>query len=159
MIEEKCYECGTVRLLKRASLFGLCRSCGRLFESRWNARWRERMDRSSTKAIREDLKNKHFMWRALAAACVAKAVKTGVLASLSSTFIACVDCGRRAVCWEHRDYGRPLHVVPCCQSCNFRRGKASTPWHYPLTKKRLSMTKQGLKSQKDRELRETKTCT
>lgn len=34
----------------------------------------------------------------------------------------CVDCGRPAECYDHRDYLRPLDVEPVCYSCNRRRG-------------------------------------
>lgn len=37
---------------------------------------------------------------------------------------ACADCGTRAECYDHRDYNRPLDVVPVCRSCNVRRGSA-----------------------------------
>lgn len=30
----------------------------------------------------------------------------------------CRLCGAPAHCWEHRDYGKPLHVYPCCRKCN-----------------------------------------
>lgn len=36
----------------------------------------------------------------------------------------CVDCGRRAVEYDHRDYNRPDDVVPVCRSCNLQRGPA-----------------------------------
>lgn len=41
-----------------------------------------------------------------------------------ATQCACADCGCNAVEYEHRDYGRPLDVVPICRSCNLRRGPA-----------------------------------
>ena len=34
----------------------------------------------------------------------------------------CVDCGRPAQCHDHRDYTKPLDVVPVCDKCNYRRG-------------------------------------
>lgn len=34
----------------------------------------------------------------------------------------CVDCGLSATCYDHRDYNKPLDVVPVCQGCNVRRG-------------------------------------
>jgi len=36
----------------------------------------------------------------------------------------CIDCGEQAKHWEHRNYCRPLLVVPVCQSCNQKRGKS-----------------------------------
>lgn len=37
---------------------------------------------------------------------------------------ACVDCGKPAQVWEHRDYNKPLDVVPVCKPCNAMRGEA-----------------------------------
>ena len=39
----------------------------------------------------------------------------------------CVDCGRTAQSYDHRDYDRPLDVVPVCRSCNLKRGPAKMP--------------------------------
>ena len=36
----------------------------------------------------------------------------------------CVDCGKQAKIYEHRDYDYPLAVVPTCHPCNIRRGSA-----------------------------------
>lgn len=36
----------------------------------------------------------------------------------------CVDCGNPAVCYDHRDYGKPLQVDPVCKKCNHHRGPA-----------------------------------
>jgi hypothetical protein len=38
---------------------------------------------------------------------------------------ACVDCGKTAQVYDHRDYGRPLDVVPVCRACNAKRGTAA----------------------------------
>lgn len=40
------------------------------------------------------------------------------------TLLRCVDCGEKAACYEHRDYNKPLDVVPVCQRCNCKRGSA-----------------------------------
>lgn len=37
----------------------------------------------------------------------------------------CVDCGKTATDYDHRDYNRPLKVVPVCRSCNYKRGGAT----------------------------------
>jgi hypothetical protein len=47
------------------------------------------------------------------------------------TVFRCVDCGKRATCWEHRDYGKPLDVEPTCHRCNLRRGPAKYPNRMP----------------------------
>lgn len=36
----------------------------------------------------------------------------------------CADCGKKAYCYEHRDYLLPLDVQPVCRACNHRRGPA-----------------------------------
>lgn len=36
----------------------------------------------------------------------------------------CVDCGGPAIEYDHRDYSKPLEVVPVCRRCNLRRGPA-----------------------------------
>ncbi len=56
----------------------------------------------------------------LAASEVCKAVRRGDL--LPVTDFSCVDCGKPAKNYEHRDYNKPLDVVPVCRSCNRFRG-------------------------------------
>ena len=53
------------------------------------------------------------------------AVKRGSLRVAKS--LTCVDCGRQARDYDHRDYSRPLDVQPVCRSCNLRRGPALIP--------------------------------
>jgi hypothetical protein len=36
----------------------------------------------------------------------------------------CSDCGKPAICYDHRDYTKPYKVVPVCTGCNIRRGPA-----------------------------------
>lgn len=55
---------------------------------------------------------------------VSLAVQRGDLVNLKTNHVACVDCGARANAYDHRDYNKPLEVVPVCGSCNFRRGHA-----------------------------------
>lgn len=52
-----------------------------------------------------------------------RAVRRGVLPRLDGS-VPCVDCGRPARCYEHRDYSKPLEVEPVCHRCNLRRGRA-----------------------------------
>jgi len=54
---------------------------------------------------------------------VRKAVASGALPKLDGS-IPCVDCGKPARNYDHRDYRRPLHVEPVCVSCNKQRGTA-----------------------------------
>ena len=56
---------------------------------------------------------------------VQSAIRRGLLPRLSYRFdagIPCVDCGKPAQQWDHRDYSKPLAVEACCASCNQRRG-------------------------------------
>ena len=53
---------------------------------------------------------------------VKKAVKNGDLPPVSE--LKCVDCGKPAKHYDHRDYGKPLEVEPVCVSCNCKRGPA-----------------------------------
>lgn len=51
---------------------------------------------------------------------VKKAIKEGKLKRAARH--KCVDCGKQAECYDHRDYDKPLDVVPVCFSCNVLRG-------------------------------------
>lgn len=60
--------------------------------------------------------------RLIAARAVAQARAAGEL--LPASAFKCVDCGRSANCYDHRDYNRPLIVDPVCKGCNIKRGPA-----------------------------------
>jgi uncharacterized OB-fold protein len=60
--------------------------------------------------------------KALAGNRILNEKKCGRLAHPSTQ--ECVDCGRTAECYDHRDYGRPLDVEPVCRACNVIRGPA-----------------------------------
>lgn len=45
---------------------------------------------------------------------------------------SCVDCGKPALCLDHRNYLAPLEVEPVCRSCNFKRPPAI--WKSPMTR-------------------------
>lgn len=51
---------------------------------------------------------------------VAKAIRNGSLPRLDEA--VCVDCAAKATVYDHRDYEKPLEVVPVCVRCNLRRG-------------------------------------
>lgn len=36
--------------------------------------------------------------------------------------LLCVDCGKKAHDWDHRDYNKPLDLEPVCAKCNQARG-------------------------------------
>jgi hypothetical protein len=61
--------------------------------------------------------------RGPAHAAVMAAVQLGQLPRLDGA-VSCVDCGQPAHVYDHREYAKPLDVVPVCRSCNFRRGPA-----------------------------------
>ena len=52
------------------------------------------------------------------------AIKIGKLKSLKTNIVPCAYCGYRATLYEHRDYNKPLDVLPCCRKCNAQLGKA-----------------------------------
>lgn len=57
-----------------------------------------------------------------AGSAVSAAVGKGFLSPASDH--ACVDCGRPAKEYDHRDYLKPLKVEPVCRTCNKKRGYA-----------------------------------
>ena len=68
---------------------------------------------------RESLMGKR---RSKSALWVSKAIKLGIIHHHS--FCACVDCGRPAECYDHRDYTMPHIIVPVCARCDSKRGEA-----------------------------------
>lgn len=54
---------------------------------------------------------------------VQSAINRGEIIDLKTQSVACVDCGVRAQCYDHRDYLKPLQVDPVCFSCNKLRGE------------------------------------
>jgi hypothetical protein len=54
---------------------------------------------------------------------VALAIRSGLMKKPSEH--SCVDCGEQAQVYDHREYAKPLDVVPVCKKCNIRRGHAS----------------------------------
>lgn len=70
-------------------------------------------------------------WQQRAMSIVRHAKNTGLLPVLDGS-IRCSDCANRAVCYDHRDYGKPLDVAPVCRLCNIRRGTAQWPIATPV---------------------------
>lgn len=56
----------------------------------------------------------------IAYALMNRAIAYGFL--LPASEYDCVDCGEKADCYDHRDYNKPLDVVPVCVRCNNLRG-------------------------------------
>lgn len=52
---------------------------------------------------------------------VTAAIYHGDLPRLDGS-VACVDCGRAAEEYDHRDYKKPMEVEPVCKACNAARG-------------------------------------
>lgn len=59
---------------------------------------------------------------------VTRAVRNGMPKAAALT---CIDCGQPASVYEHRDYTKPLDVVPACRACNTRRGSAFNSFYRP----------------------------
>lgn len=66
--------------------------------------------------------NEHGKEGVRAIADVARAVRHGLLPRPATQ--PCADCSRPAHDYDHRDYLKPLAVVPVCRSCNQKRGPA-----------------------------------
>src|SRR5688500_869090 len=66
----------------------------------------------------------HYSLVAKAASAVKKAILKGILPKITHE-TKCVDCGKKARDYEHRDYSKPLLVEPVCRSCNIKRGPAT----------------------------------
>lgn len=69
---------------------------------------------------KRSINGKH--WQKTAHKIVSIAVKSGILQPAQK--YKCVDCGKDAFVYEHRDYQKPLDVEPVCVSCNSKRGSA-----------------------------------
>lgn len=101
-----------------------CSGCGALLRQWVTPDGKKRR----TRAHCDDCSRLHCLWldvlngRRLATAAVSKAKEEGLLPRPET--LACVDCGKQAAQYDHRDYGQPLNVDPVCRSCNNVRGHA-----------------------------------
>ena len=76
--------------------------------------------------------NRYSKLRKKASYEVFKAIKSGELPRLSlNNKIKCVDCGEPATVYDHRDYAKPLDVVPVCKKCNATRGSGENSFKTP----------------------------
>lgn len=100
--------------LERVGRRRACRLCKKTYAKKYRSQGKNKeADR------RYYLKTKTWhLWSAKAAILVE--VRSGRMPRPQT--LLCVDCGVRAEEYDHRDYLRPLDVVPVCQSCNKRRG-------------------------------------
>jgi hypothetical protein len=69
------------------------------------------------------LKQEAQRLRNVARGVICYAMQKGRLLDLSKANVQCVDCGKRALVWDHRDYTKPMLVDPVCYSCNGLRGQ------------------------------------
>lgn len=88
-----------------------CPGCGRL------------MDRSDSRATvcMSCMRLRGYM----STACtllVKAAIELGQLRHIDGQ--SCVDCGKPAFCYDHRNYYEPLKVEPICRACNRKRPSA-----------------------------------
>ena len=75
---------------------------------------------------------------------VSRAISNGILKHPSK--LKCVDCGKKAQCYDHRDYAKPLDVVPVCSPCNVKRGTAIGFGSLGITRQRVKQIyDQGVK--------------
>lgn len=104
--------------IERPGPSGKCRLCLTEHARRYRAdgRYKKRV----AKEYLERKKKKPFqlwaMWK------IKLEVKMGRMPKV--TTLLCVDCGKPAKCYDHRDYLKPLDVEPVCISCNKLRGAA-----------------------------------
>lgn len=91
----------------------------------YRQRWRESYQRHKEKRIAAVIAWKKRTGSGYASVIVSNAVKRGDLPNLKTEDIACVKCGmRRAVNYHHKDYNKPLDVIPVCHRCNRTLGPA-----------------------------------
>lgn len=57
------------------------------------------------------------------ASAMNSAINNGLIPPLKG--LLCVDCGKDAEHYDHREYLKPLVVEPVCRSCNYRRAQAT----------------------------------
>lgn len=107
-----CYECGATELRRGCNARFLCRQCD-----------------PNPRADSVQYQAHH---------AVAVAIRNGSLARPAD--FACVDCGKPAIEYDHRDYSKPLQVDPVCRRCNLLRGHA-VGHITPRTIKRLAASR------------------
>jgi hypothetical protein len=86
---------------------------------------------------------------------IAREIKNGRM--LPAKDHKCVDCGSQAKDYDHREYLKPLQVVPVCGRCNRLRGptediKAFVAKHLDVSLDRLAETLKEMRARKDVEI-------
>lgn len=104
LLRAKCCICSTVEMASGTSGYYRCTTC--VAAGRRNPR----QHRSN------------WLGKDVALASVHAEVRAGNLPHAKTQ--KCADCGGAACEYEHRDYNKPLDVVPICRRCNLLRGPA-----------------------------------
>lgn len=96
-----------------------CESCGGEFVRHRLARFcfpccEKRARQSNRRSCRENPNE-------LARRLVSTAIRLGVMRPAKE--FSCVDCGKPAAHYDHRDYNKPLDVDPVCLTCHGARGR------------------------------------
>src|SRR5882757_3040768 len=119
-----CYDCGD-SFKANAGFAWLCKKCAPAQRKAAELRSQEiRQNRLLQERLSQRIaKTRWSPYRRVAYSAVARAKKNGVLPLLSDGKTPCADCNKPALAYDHRDYSKPLDVVPVCLPCNTRRGQ------------------------------------
>lgn len=107
-----------------------CLDCGAdITKSHWNRRYCELC------SVGNAFYRRYVNGQQDAVIAVNRIVSAGAISMARSC--KCVDCGRDAHAYDHRDYSRPLDIEPVCASCNAKRGPAKplSPMPYERLRK------------------------
>lgn len=102
----------------RSGKRGVILTC-KLCDSPYLPFYRDKMCQRCARIVR-GLKSDYQSLRRAGGVAVAKAIRKREM--LPPNAHNCVDCGAEALCYDHRDYTKPLDVQPVCRSCNVKRG-------------------------------------
>lgn len=95
----------------KGDLIFICECCGTHIKGKWASRCGE-------------CRSEIYALRAASIAAIAKEVNSGRIMAAKNYY--CVDCGRPANHYDHRDYNKPLVIEPVCRKCNYDRGSVDT---------------------------------
>lgn len=118
-----CYRCLVAK--KRAekncqTVERRCQTCGANMVLTWRQRDRRYCEPCAVAPASRS-------WHSTITNMVHGAVSLGLLPKLDGS-VPCIDCGKPATDYDHRDYNKPLDVEPTCRSCNIKRGPAIPLW-------------------------------
>ena len=96
-------------------------------------------------------KARYILGQRLAGEAVTRAVSLGDIPRAKT--LICVDCGDNATEYDHRDYNKPLDIVPTCRSCNGQRGAGKRLSNIPNKyKKRLELIDEMLRVREEKRI-------